>query len=369
MFDLSRRTLLVGSGAVAMTSTLPAFAQSAAMPPVRMIKANDINLAVYEAGSGPAVVLLHGFPGLAYTWRHQIPVLAAAGYRVIVPDLRGYGGSDAPGAVEDYDVAHLTGDIVGLLDALGVQKAVFMGHDWGGLLAWQMPLLHPARVAGVISVTTPFIPHWMLWLHPDLVHAASPKSRPFVADAKVDPIVQMREIYSPEMYVLKFQDGRSADVAMNRDPRATMRAGYRKDLIKASGWGMLAPAVANMEYYGQPMPTRLPGRDILTAPELDFYAMQFQRTGFTPGINWYRNLSRNWRAGLDVDQTIRVPSLMVSAQHDVVLRPSMTDGMDAFVPDLEKHVVADSWHFLPEEKPAELNRLAVSWLKRRFPAT
>ena len=368
MIDLSRRTLLVGSGAAAVTSVMPAFAQQAGMPTVRMVEANGVNLAVYEAGSGPAIVLLHGFPGLAFTWRHQIPALAAAGYRVIVPDLRGYGRSDTPEAVEDYDIAHLTGDLVGLLDALGVEKAVFMGHDWGGLLAWQMPLLQKARVAGVIGVNTPFIPHWMLWLHPDLAEAALPKGRAFAADPKVDPIPQMREIYSPGMYVLLFQDGKVADDAMDRNPRGALRNAMRKDLITSADWNRLPPVVAHMEYYGQPLPDRLPGRDVLNAQELDFYVERFARTGFTPAINWYRNLSRNWKAGLDVDQTIRVPSMVVSAAHDVVLRPSMADGMDAHVADLEKHVIADCWHFAPEEKPEELNRLAISWLGRRFPS-
>ena len=366
MIDISRRTLLAGLGAAAVTSVLPAWAQAATMPRRRMVKSNGINLAVYEAGSGPAIVLLHGFPGLAFTWRHQIPPLVAAGYRVIVPDLRGYGKSDAPRAVEDYDIAHLTGDMIGLLDALRIKKAVFMGHDWGGLLAWQMPLFHEARVAGVIGVNTPFIPHWMLWLHPDLVEAALPKGRTFVANPKIDPISQMREIYSPEMYVLLFQDGKKADAAMARNPRRTLQSSYRKNLMTSAAWNKLPPEAANMEYYGQPLPDKLPGRDVLNAQELDFYTRNFKRTGFTPAINWYRNISRNWKAGLGVDQTIRVPSLMISAEHDVVLRPSMTNEMDANVKDLEKHVVANCWHWLPEEKPGELNRLAISWLQRRF---
>lgn len=259
MFDLSRRTLFAGSGAVVMTAAMPAMAQAATMPPLRMIKANGINLAVHDSGSGPAVVLLHGFPGLAFTWRHQIPALAAAGYRVIVPDLRGYGRSDAPKAVEDYDIAHLTGDLVGLLDALRIEKAVFVGHDWGGLLAWQMPLLHQARVAGVIGVSTPFLPHWTLWPHPDLVRAASPSNRAFVADPKVDPISQMRTIYRPDMYVLMFQDGRSADDAMSRDPRGVLRNSYRKDLVTSADWNTLPPEVANMAYYGQPCRRHCPG--------------------------------------------------------------------------------------------------------------
>jgi pimeloyl-ACP methyl ester carboxylesterase len=338
------------------------------MPRIRTLKANGIRLAVYDAGVGPAVFLLHGFPGSAYTWRHQVPALVAAGYRVVVPDLRGYGMSDAPDTVEAYDIANLTADMVGLLDALGLEQAVFMGHDWGGLLAWQMPLLHPSRVAGVIGVNTPFIPHWMLWLHADLVRAASPLRRAPVANPMVDPIAQMREIYDPKMYVLLFQDGRAADLAMNRDPRGTLRNSYRKNLITSADWGSLPREAAHMMYYGQPSPKKLAGSDVLKPTELDFYTKQFVRTGFTPGINWYRNLSRNWKAGLNVDQTVRVPSLMVSAAEDVVLRASMTEGMDAHVPDLERQVVANCWHWTPEEKPAELNRLAVSWLRRRFPS-
>lgn len=364
MHVLSRRIFLIGSGAVAVSAHLPASA--AAMPPMRMVRTNGIQLAVYEAGSGPAVILLHGFPGLAFSWRHQVPALAAAGYRVIVPDLRGYGRSDTPERVEDYDIAHLTGDLVGLLDELGLTQAVFMGHDWGGLLAWQMPLLHPSRVAGVIGVSTPFIPHWMLWLHPDLVAPALPKGVSFTADPAADPIAQMRRVYSRDMYVLMFNGGDQADRFMAADVRGALRASYRKDLMTNAEWDALPSEAANMEYYGKPPPDELPGSDVLSDSELDFYAAQFGRTGFTPAINWYRNLSRNWASGRGLDQTVRVPSLMISGEHDVVLRPSMAEGMDAHVPDLERHVVPDSWHWVPEEKPRELNSLVISWLKRRF---
>jgi len=368
MINLSRRALLAGAGGAMLMAAMPSFAQGPGMPPLRMVDTNGIKLAVYEAGSGPALVLLHGFPGLAYTWRHQIPALVAAGYRVIVPDLRGYGASDRPQAVEAYDIAQLTADLAGLLDALVVEKAVFMGHDWGGLLAWQMTLFHEARVAGVIALNTPHIPHWMLWLHPDLVRTALPKGRRFVADPKVDPIAQMRQVYRPDMYVLMFQDGDKADQAMNRDPRGALRSAYRKDLGTPAGWARLPPEVRHMVYYGQPLPATLPGRDVLNPQELDVYTRQFERTGFTPAINWYRNMSRNWQAGRDVDQTIRVPALMVSAANDVVLRPSMVDGMEKYVKRLDRHTLADCWHWTPEEKPAQLNRLAIAWLDQRYPA-
>lgn len=338
------------------------------MPPVEMVNTNGIELAVYEAGDGPAVVLLHGFPGLAYTWRHQIPALVEAGYRVIVPDLRGYGLSDAPPAVEDYDIDDLTGDVAGLLDSLGVEKAVFMGHDWGGLLAWQMALLHEEKTAGVISLNTPHIPHWELWLHPDLVDPVLPEGAQFEADPALDPIAQMREVYSTDMYVLMFQDRDAADSVMNSDPRGTLRSALRKDLGTPDGWDQLPAAAKNMEYYGQPAPEEFPGRDVLLPEELDVYVSHYERTGFTPAINWYRNITSNWEAGLEIDQTIRVPSLMVSAENDVVLRPSMTDGMDAHVPDLERQVVPDAWHWTPEERPEEVNRIVLDWLENRFPS-
>lgn len=168
MTHITRRGLMVGASAALTFAALPAMAKSAVIPTARLVRANGISLSVHDVGTGPAVMLLHGFPGLAFTWRHQVAPLAAAGYRVIVPDLRGYGRSDAPKAVEAYSVDRLTGDVIGIMDALNVRKAAFVGHDWGGLLAWQMPILHPTRVAAVIGVNTPYIPHWMLWLHPDL---------------------------------------------------------------------------------------------------------------------------------------------------------------------------------------------------------
>ena len=128
------------------------------LPPARRVEVSDVTLSIHEAGSGPAVVLCHGFPELAYSWRHQLPALADAGFRAIAPDQRGYGASERPEPVDAYDLEHLTGDLVGLLDALGIERAVFAGHDWGGFVAWAMPVLHPGRTAGVIGVNTPYLP-------------------------------------------------------------------------------------------------------------------------------------------------------------------------------------------------------------------
>src|SRR5690606_10860315 len=139
------------------------------------------------------------------------------------------------------------------------------------------------------------------------------------------------QVYSPQMYVLMFQDGHVADEMMNSDVRGALRSALRKNLGTPADWDSLPQAAVNMEYYGQPLPPEFPGNDVLNSSELDFYVRHFERTGFTPSINWYRHISRNWKAGLDIDQTVRVPSLMVSAANDVVLRPSMANGMDAYV--------------------------------------
>jgi epoxide hydrolase A/B len=317
------------------------------LPEARFVRTNGIRMAVYEAGSGFPVVLCHGWPELAYSWRHQIPALAAAGYRAIVPDQRGYGLTDRPDEVEDYDMAHLTGDLVGLLDALAIEKAVFCGHDWGGLVVWQMPLLHAERVAGVIGVNTPFIPR-----------------------APMDPIALMRAVYGDDMYIVYFQNYGAADALLARDVGRVFRTFMRKNVITNVAYAKLPPESRRMEFiraFEGPEPETHAGELLLDPQELAFFVDAYERTGFTGGINWYRNLSRNWRASEGLEERVRVPGLMVSAEDDFVLSPAMADGMEAFVPDLEKDVIPACGHWTQQEKPAELNRIMIDWLKRRFP--
>src|SRR4030095_7906171 len=149
-----------------------------------------------EGGRAPAVVLCHGFPELAYSWRLQVPALVAAGFRVLAPDMRGYGDSDRPADVAAYDIHHLTGDLVGLLDTLDIERAVFVGHDWGGLVTWMMPLLHLARTAGVVGVNTPYLP------------------RP-----PMPPVGMMRAVLGDNHYIVHFQQPGVADAALARDVR------------------------------------------------------------------------------------------------------------------------------------------------------
>ena len=306
---------------------------------------NGIRLAWFEQGSGVPVVMCHGFPELGYAWRHQVPALAAAGFRAIAPDQRGYGFTKGPDAIESYDIQHLTGDLVGLLDHLKIDKAVFVGHDWGGMVAWAMPQLHPTRVAGVIGVNTPFLPR-----------------------APMDPIALMRAAYGEDMYIVFFQKPGPADTILAADPGKTLRFFYRKSAMTIAEFDKLPAEQRNLALVTalQSDESLWPGTPIHTPEEHAHFVKMFTRTGFTGGINWYRNFTRNWQIMENVPQRVECPALMVMADNDIVLRPSMADGMEAFVPDLEKHLIRNCGHWTQSEQPEELNRAMTGWLRRRF---
>ena len=326
------------------------------MPPLQFATVNGIRMGYYEAGpkSDPVpIVLCHGWPELAFSWRHQIKALAAAGYRVIAPDQRGYGATERPEPVADYDLEHLTADLVGLLDHLKIDKAIFVGHDWGGFVVWQMPLRHKARVAGVVGVNTP--------------HNAR---------APVDPIQIFRKRFGDSMYIVQFQNpAREPDRIFAANVEKTfqffMRAPMpRKEMpAPAAEAGIGAAPTLNLAFpqivqaYDVAKDTRAA---ILAPAELAVFVDTFTRTGFTGGINWYRNFTRNWERSADLDHTVRVPSLMIMAERDAVLPPSAADGMDKLVPDLEKYLVLGSGHWTQQEKPEEVSTKLIEWRRRRF---
>ncbi|MDE2463968.1 MAG: alpha/beta hydrolase [Alphaproteobacteria bacterium] len=320
----------------------------ATFPEARLINSNGIELAVYEMGppDGVPVVLCHGFPELAYSWRYQLPALAKAGYRVIAPDQRGYGGSSRPPAVESYDIQHLTGDLAGMLDALAIDRAIFVGHDWGGLVVWQMPLWHPSRVAGIIGLNTPFLP------------------RP-----PVDPIQAMRAAYGDNMYIVFFQKPGVADALLAKDVARTFRFFMRKSGIRAVDYAKLPKEARNLELVhalgGDE--SGWPGEPLLSPQDLKFFVDTYEKTGFTGGINWYRNFTRNWHLSEKLVQQIEVPALMIMAEDDVVLSPAMAEGMEHYVPDLEKVLIKACGHWTQQEAPQQTNSAMLDWLQRRFP--
>jgi pimeloyl-ACP methyl ester carboxylesterase len=327
------------------------------MPPLQFADTNGIRMGFYEAGpttDHPPVVLCHGWPEIAFSWRHQIKALAEAGIRVIAPDQRGYGATDRPEPVEAYDLAHLTGDLVGLLDHLKIDKAIFVGHDWGGFVVWQMALRHRDRVAGVVGVNTP---------HYDR--------------APSDPIELMRKRFGDQMYIVQFQNlSREADAIFNSRVEQTFDAFMRQPLPRKEALpsepvtaGVGASSKLNLAFpqmiaaYDAKYDPRKP---ILSTEEKQVFVDTFTKSGFTGGINWYRNWTRNWERAAGLDHTVRVPALMIMAENDAVLPPSAADGMERLVPDLEKYLVRGSGHWTQQEKPEEVSAQLIEWRRKRF---
>ena len=329
------------------------------MPPVAFAETNGVRMAYHEVGprDGLPVIFCHGFPELAFSWRHQLRAFEAAGRWAIAPDQRGYGLTGGPAAVEAYDMEHLTGDLVGLLDHLGVEKAIFCGHDWGGAVVWQMPLRHPDRVDGVIGLNTPFTPR-----------------------APADPIEIMRHRFGEKMYIVHFQEPGEAEAILGADVGRTLSLFMRRppaDAPPASGGltggvfgerpadGESTFALLEMLKAYDPLADR---RETFLSPEeMAVFIDAFRRTGFGGGVNWYRNITRNWRRSAGLAERVEVPCLMVMAEMDAVLPPSAADGMEAFIPDLEKALIKDSGHWTQQEAPDEVNRVILDWLDRRFP--
>lgn len=306
-----------------------------------------------DAGEGPVVVLTHGFPELGFSWRHQLDALVDAGYRVLIPDQRGYGRSGRPDEVTDYDLEHLVGDVVALLDDVGAETAAIVGHDWGSIVAWNSPLLQPDRFWAVAGLSVPFTPR-----------------------SKRPPTEIWRELFGDRyFYILDFQEPGRADANLGRDALDTMHR-------------LLAPAVG--QFGGDPsdpgilggLPDdrgfvdRLPGPGPLpawlTEDELAFYAGEFGRTGFTGGINWYRNFDRNWDHTAHLaDATISIPSFFLAGGADPVAQGIDLERMEASLLDHRGNVIVpDAGHWVQQEAAAEVNAALVDFLDgARSPAT
>ncbi len=284
----------------------------------RLVDVDDVRLRVLEAGDpgAPVVILAHGFPELAYSWRHQIPVLADAGYHVLAPDQRGYGGSSAPEAVEAYDIHHLTGDLVALLDDIGVRQAVFIGHDWGAMVVWHTALLHPDRVRAVAGLSVPPIPR-----------------------ARTRPTERWREKFGEDFYMLRFQEPGVADAEMAADVAATMR-GMFDDLSPDAppGW--------------------------ISDDELAHYVSEFGRTGFTGALNWYRNYDRNWESTPAlVDARITVPALFIGGTTDPI-GPTMNPARarEVVAGPYTERWISGAGHWVQQERPDDVNRMLLEFL-------
>jgi pimeloyl-ACP methyl ester carboxylesterase len=292
----------------------------------RQIPANGIELRVVDHGEGPPVVFCHGFPELSFSWRHQVFALAAAGFRTLTPDMRGYGGSSRPERIEDYSIAALCGDLVGLLDAAGLEDAIFVGHDWGASVVWQFALRHPDRVRAVAGLSVPIGP------------------RP-----KGPPIQILRSRLGDDFYMCWFQEPGVADAALAADVRRTLLADdviHVRDLTTEPGAGPPRPAW-------------------LSETELDYYIKAFTETGFTGGLNYYRNVDPDWELSAHLaDARITCPALFIAGADDAVVRFTPTRKMASVLTDLRGTLLLEgAGHWIQQERAAEVSAALIDFAR------
>ena len=317
----------------------------------RSIEANGIRLKLAEQGSGPLVLLCHGFPESWYSWRHQLKALAEAGYRAVAPDMRGYGDSDRPEQIDRYTLFHLVGDMVGVLDALGERQAVIAGHDWGAPVAWHAALMRPDRFRAVIGLSVPYRPR-----------------------GSVQPTTVMPQNAEGSFYQLYFQSPGVAEAELEADPKASLRK------ILYSGSGDVPrrnPGVAHAGVGMVPRSggflTRMPDPTVLPAwlseADLETYAAQFTRSGFRGGLNWYRNIDRNWELLAPyAGAAITVPALYMAGDLDLVVAfPRMKEviaDLKRFVPELRGSVMLPGCgHWTQQERANEVNAGMIEFLR------
>ena len=312
----------------------------------RDIQSNGLNMHIAEAGEGPLVVLCHGFPESWYSWRHQLHALADAGYHVVAPDQRGYGDTDAPGAIDDYTIFHLVGDIVGLVHALDEEQAVVVGHDWGSPVAWNCALMRPDIFRAVASLSVP------------ISHRGSRA-----------PLVAMKQLFGDRFfYQLYFQTPGVAEHELRNDVAKTMR----KMLFGASGavnrTSMLEPRdpPPDTSFMLERMPD--PGDDLpawLTQEDIEFYTAAFTKAGFRGGLNWYRNIDRNWAlSGSLQGRQIHQPAFFMTGTRDVVpYSDQALENMKQVTTNLVDAVVLpDIGHWTQQEAADEVNAGLIGFL-------
>jgi pimeloyl-ACP methyl ester carboxylesterase len=288
------------------------------------IQLSEVDMHVAEAGDGPAVIFLHGFPELWYSWRHQMAALAAAGYRAIAPDRRGYGDTSIPETPADYDINHLTGDIVDLIDRLGIESATLVGHDFGALVAWSTALIQPRRVRAVAGFSVPHVPR-----------------------TPVPPMQFFRQVMGDDFYMLWLQEPGVADSLFAEDIERALAGEWVTD---------------RLNWQHRPVPERFSWR---SANDQRVYIDALRRNRFTGPLNWYRNFDRNWELLAAHDgHTIDCPAMFVARQDDPVLRFMPPAVMEGHVTDLRvNELLPGVNHWVQEEAPDQVNTLLIDFLR------
>lgn len=311
-------------------------------PAAQRLQTNGITLSVHIAGpeNGLPVLLLHGWPELARSWINQIGPLSKAGFRVIAPDMRGFGASDATREISAYGIDTLVADMTGLLDTLKIERAVWVGHDWGGFVVWPAALLVPERVAGVVGVNTPHFP--------------LPTS---------SPVSQLRAFAGDDHYIVRFQEEGLAESLLEGNEDRFFEFTFAKPPKRLPT--KISPDITHLLRRFSAFTGRAEDDIAIPKAERALYVQAYKASGFRGGINYYRNLDANWAHMKNVDQTVRQPSLMIGAALDPFLPPAFMDGMEKRVPDLTKHVIKNCGHWTQWEAPDELSATMINWLQQR----
>jgi pimeloyl-ACP methyl ester carboxylesterase len=355
---LSRREVIA---AIASSAALPAMAAAQEIsrptkypgPPTikhRIIEANGLKIHIAEQGSGPLVLLCHGFPESWYSWRHQIPAIAAAGYHAVAPDLRGYGGTDAPPERDSYTIMDLVGDMVGIVAALGEKQATIVGHDWGATVAWHSALLRPDMFPAVVAMSVPY------------------RQR-----GPVPPLRSLRQQGLNTYYWIYYQDVGVADAEYDRDPKDTLR----RTLYTFSGDAphsetnrrILEPGKGALDNTLEP--EHLPAW--LTESDLDYMATDLKKNGFRNPLNYYRNYDRNWQLLAPwAGAVIRQPALFIAGKEDHVIRgptgEKQLKDLPTTVPNLKGTVLLDGvGHYVQQERPKEVTAALLDFLRMQNP--
>jgi pimeloyl-ACP methyl ester carboxylesterase len=317
----------------------------------RSIDSNGIRLHIAEQGSGPMVLMCHGFPESWYSWRHQMQALAEAGFHAVAPDMRGYGQSDRPTGIDQYSLFHLVGDMVGVLDALEEERAVVVGHDWGAPVAWHCALLRPDRFRAVAGLSVPYRPR-----------------------GSVVPTSVMPQTEDAFFYQLYFQTPGVAEAELDADPLISLRrilysgsgdVPRKNPGAASSGAGMLPRSGGFL--------TRMPDTQKLlpwlTEADLNYYADQFRQSGFRGGLNWYRNIDRNWELSAPYARApITVPALYMAGELDLVVAfPRMREviaDLKRYIPLLRDTIMLPGCgHWTQQERAAEVNQHLIAFLR------
>lgn len=332
-----------------------------ALPKADFIKANGLNFALYQArpakdyGGEPKglVLLCHGFPELGYSWRHQLQPLADAGWHAVAPDLRGFGQSDVPEDPTQYAMDSCTKDVAAIINALGYDQAVLVGHDFGGMLVWAVPFFQPQVIRGVASICTPFTPR-----------------------AKHEPIAMFNHHYGEDNYINRFQQPGFMEEHFNKDISHVFKMMMRRDVGEGTPLGQAGHLdTSMMEWWKKILQDEKewPGEMFLSDEELQTYTDLYKNAGgFTGGFNWYRNLTRTWElmeqyqpVGGEKPQ-MAFPTLQMMPDKDPSSPPFLADGMEKFCPDMERVEITDAGHWAQQEQPAQVNAALIDWLGRKF---